>query len=129
MLRRAGFPSKEANRLKTRPPEVIQFLVSVGYQPEQEATPPPTSTPIPEWTYEPFDKGYSQPFAYVVHYEAENEDTNEIFSDWVTFISDKEETYETLLKYTIAKVQTYGLLFIRITEIVAMKAGLPGGAR
>src|SRR5690606_11883117 len=58
LLRSAGYTSAEAKRLRTKPPEMVQFLVAVGRQRQ--------ASRMPVWDYQPFYKGYTQPYAYKV---------------------------------------------------------------
>ena len=122
LLKSAGYGYKEARRLAKNPPEIIQFLVTIGHQRKAPITPQ-------QWFYQPFDKGYTQPFVYKVNYELIDEETGEITSKWITLISDKELTYEDVENWTLETVQGYGETFSRIVNIVAMKAGLMGGVR
>ncbi len=121
MLKSAGYDYKEARKLAKNPPEVVQFLVTIGHQKKEPKT--------QKWFYQPFDKGYTQPFVYKVNYELINEETGEITDKWITFISDKEMTYEDVEKWTLDTVQGYGEAFNQIANVVAMKAGLKGGVR
>lgn len=121
LLRAAGYTSKEAKKLQTKPPEQIQFLVAIG---RQRRTPP-----APVWNYQPFDKGYTQPYAYKIHYEEIDETTGETSFRWITLISDKEETPATIEKWMQEVIPVYGKRLGRIIEIIPMKAGLPGGVR
>src|SRR5690606_36120238 len=90
LLRSAGYTSAEAKRLRTKPPEYIQFLVAVRRQ---------RTAQTPAWNYQPMDKGYSQPYAYKIHYEEIDETTGETSFRWITLISDKEETPATIEKW------------------------------
>lgn len=121
LLRSAGYTSAEAKKLRTKPPEQIQFLVAVGRQRQKSHT--------PVWDYQPFDKGYTQPFAYKVNYEEIDEATGEKFSRWITFVSDQEQTPEAVQKWVMEITPNYGKRFSGIIDIVAMQAGLPGGVR
>lgn len=121
LLRSAGYTSAEARRLRSKPPEQIQFLVAVGIQRRQART--------DVWDYKPFDQGYTQPYAYKVYYEEIDEETGEKYLRWVTFISDQEQTPESIRQWLLEIVQEYGKRIGRILEIVAMRAGLPGGVR
>lgn len=121
LLRSAGYTSAEAKRLRTKPPEYVQFLVAVGRQRQ--------AAPAPVWDYQPFDRGYTQPFAYRVHYEEIDEETGERTRRWITFISDQEQTPESVQQWLLEVVQDYGKRVGVIIEIVAMRAGLPGGVR
>jgi len=120
-LRSAGYSSKEAKKLRTKPPEQIQFLVAIG---RQRRTPP-----APVWEYQPFDKGYTQPYAYKVHYEETDEVTGEKSSRWITLISDQEQTPASIQKWVMEITPQYGKRFTGIIDIVPMRAGLPGGVR
>ena len=77
----------------------------------------------------PFDKGYTQPFAYRVHYEEIDEETGERNRRWITFISHEEQTPESVQQWLLEVVQDYGKSVGMNIEIVAMRAGLPGGVR
>jgi len=121
LLRSAGYTSAEAKRLRTKPPEYVQFLVAVGRQRQ--------AAPAPVWDYQPFDKGYTQPYAYKVHFEEIDEDTGERSRRWITFISHEEQTPESVRQWVLEIGQEYGKRVGRIIEIVAMRAGLPGGVR
>lgn len=122
MLKSAGYDYKEARKLAKNPPEAIQFLVTIGHQ-KKEPKPPQ------QWFYQPFDKGYTQPFAYKVNYELIDEETGGITDKWITIISDKELTYSDVENWTIDTVQGYGETFNQIANIIAMQAGLIGGVR
>lgn len=122
LLKSAGYEYKEARRLAKNPPEVIQFLVTIGHQRRAPITPQ-------QWFYQPFDKGYTQPFAYKVNYELIDEETGGIIDKWITIISDQELTYEDVENWTLETVQGYGETFNQIVNVVAMKAGLIGGVR
>jgi len=121
LLRSAGYTSAEAKRLRTKPPEHVQFLVAVGRQRRTVRT--------PIWNYQPFDKGYTQPFAYKVQYEETNEETGEKSYRWITIISDQEQTPASLEKWVMEITPNYGKRFTGIIDIVPMRAGLPGGVR
>lgn len=121
LLRSAGYTSAEAKRLRTKPPEMVQFLVAVGRQRQ--------ASRMPVWDYQPFDKGYTQPFAYRVHYEEIDEDTGEKSRRWITFISHEEQTPESIEKWVMEITPNYGKRFTGIIDIVPMRAGLPGGVR
>ena len=121
LLRSAGYTSAEAKRLRTKPPEMVQFLVAVGRQRK--------ASHMIVWNYMPFDRGYTQPYAYKVHYEEIDEDTGEKSRRWITFISHEEQTPESVRQWVLEIVQEYGKRVGRIIEIVAMRAGLPGGVR
>jgi len=118
LLRSAGYSSKEAKKLRTKPPEQIQFLVAIGRQ---------RRTPV--WNYQPFDKGYTQPYAYKVHYEETDEDTEEKSDRWITIISDQEQTPASIEKWVMEITPQYGKRFTGIIDIIPMRAGLPGGVR
>lgn len=123
LLKAAGYDYKTARTLAKNPPEALQFLVTVGHKKKEPKTPQ-------QWVYQPFDKGYTQPFAYKVNYELIDEETNEIISKWITIISDKELTYSEVEDWTLDAVQgEYGETFNQITNIIAMQAGLIGGVR
>ncbi len=121
LLRSAGYTSAEAKRLRTKPPEIIQFLVAVGRQRK-------ASSGL-VWNYMPFDKGYTQPFAYKVHYEEIDEETGEKSDRWITIISHEEQTPESVQQWVLEIDQDYGKRVSRIIEIIPMRAGLPGGVR
>lgn len=120
LLRSAGYTSAEAKRLRTKPPEYIQFLVAIRRQ---------RTAQTPTWNYQPMDKGYTQPYAYKIHYEEIDEATGETSFRWITLISDKEETPATIEKWMQEVIPVYGKRLGRIIEIIPMKAGLPGGVR
>src|SRR5690606_27362950 len=121
LLRSAGYTSAEAKRLRTKPPEMVQFLVAVGRQRQASRK--------PVWDYQPFDKGYTQPYAYKVHFEEIDEDTGERSRRWITFISHEEQTPESVRQWVLEIGQDYGKRVGRIIEIIPMRAGVPGGAR
>lgn len=100
---------------------MVQFLVAVGRQRQ--------ASRMPVWDYQPFDKGYTQPFAYRVHYEEIDEDTGEKSRRWITFISHEEQTPESIEKWVMEITPNYGKRFTGIIDIVPMRAGLPGGVR
>src|SRR5690606_21446922 len=122
VLKSAGYEYKEARRLAKHPPEVIQFLATIEHQRRAPIAPQ-------LWFYQPFDKGYTQPFVYKVHYELIDEETGGINDKWITIISDQELTYEDVENWTLETVQGYGETFNQIVNVVPMKAGLPGGVR
>jgi hypothetical protein len=122
LLKSAGYDYKEARKLAKNPPEVIQFLVTIGHQKKEPKT-------QQQWFYRPFDKGYSQPFAYKVNYELIDDETGEIKNKWITLINHKELTYEEVVSWTLETVQGYGEQFNRILNVIAMQAGLAGGVR
>src|SRR5690606_27540094 len=121
LLRSAGYTSAEAKRLRTKPPEMVQFLVAVGRQRQ--------ASRMPVWDYQPFDKGYTQPYAYKVLFEEIDEDTGERSRRWITFISHEEQTPESIEKWVMEITPNYGKRFTGIIDIVPMRAGLPGGVR
>jgi len=120
LLRSAGYTSAEAKRLRTKPPEYIQFLVAIRRQ---------RTAQTPAWNYQPMDKRYTQPYAYKVHYEEIDEVTDEKSFRWITIISDKELTPAEIEKWMLEAIPFYGKRLGRIIEIIPMKAGLPGGVR
>lgn len=132
LLRSAGYSYKDARTLAKNDPEAIQFLVTIGHRrplgtPPQET--PPQETPPQVWFYQPFDKGYSQPFAYKVNYELVDDETGEVKDKWITIISHKELSYEDVVSWVLEIVQGYGERFNRIINVIAMQAGLAGGVR
>ena len=122
LLRSAGYSYKDARKLAKNDPEAIQFLVTIGHRKHIESHPQ-------VWFYRPFDKGYSQPFAYKVNYELIDDETGEVKDKWITLISHKELSYEEVVSWTLETVQGYGEQFNRIVNIIAMQAGLAGGVR
>lgn len=84
---------------------------------------------MPVWDYQPFDKGYTQPYAYKVQFEEIDEDTGERSLRWITFISHEEQTPESVRQWVLEIGQDYGKRVGRIIEIIPMRAGLPGGVR
>ena len=118
LLKIAGYDYKTARKLAKNPPEAIQFLVTVGRKKKHQ------------WVYQPFDKGYTQPFAYKVNYEVITEETGDVTSKWLTIISDREMSYSDVEEWTLDLAQgVYGETFKRIADVIPMRAGLKGGVR
>lgn len=121
LLRSTGYGHKEARRLAKMPLEAIQSLTTWGHR---------QRTQIPRtWDYQPFDKGYTQPFVYKVYYERIDEETGEISSRWITLIKHEEMSFEEVESWAIQTSQGYGEQFNQIVNVIAMKAGLVGGVR
>lgn len=124
LLRSAGFTSKEAKRLQTRPIEEIQFIVTTRQQrrPDQVKG---------GWDYQGLDKRYRHDFAYRVHFDIRHEGTDEIERKIWTVVKDRpmtREEVEATIEELYFEAEAYGTEFVGIVHITPMKAGL-GGVR
>lgn len=135
MLRQAGFSSKEANKLKTKKPEQVAFLVNAKIKRE--------SKPV-GWEYHPFDKHYIDDYAYRVTFTIiyDNPDqATDIDKDldeipevgfrqektW-TIVSDKPLTAEEIINIIMDRINSdgknYGASYVEQIHVYPMMSYL-----
>lgn len=123
ILRQAGFSSKEAKKLRATPPARLAFIIHARQRIKE------TGRRAPLWDYRPFDMIYTQDYVYKTEYIVTDEDGEEIKRKWVTVISHKELSPVDVEAIVIDDMAgDYGENFGGFVQVIAMKAGLPGGA-